>query len=63
VADISEWLVSDNIAVVSGEWNQLRRDVLEMAVNKKLLPVLLQELRAKLTGNAIETTLFQLQDK
>lgn len=61
--DIEELFVSDNMADVAHDWNAWRKDVLASAVRDKLLPQMLNELRARLTANAIDTVLGQVQDK
>jgi hypothetical protein len=63
LADVGELFVSDNIAEVAVVWNDWRRGVLQAAVQERLLPAMLSELKARLTANAIETVLLQMQDR
>ncbi|WIA22113.1 hypothetical protein OEZ85_004454 [Tetradesmus obliquus] len=63
LADVGELFVSDNIAEVAVVWNDWRRGVLQAAVQERLLPAMLAELKARLTSNAIETAMLQVQDR
>lgn len=60
---MGELFVSDNIAEVAVVWNDWRRGVLQAAVQERLLPAMLAELKARLTSNAIETAMLQVQDR
>jgi hypothetical protein len=63
LVDVGELFVSDNIAEVAVVWNEWRRGVLQAAVQERLLPAMLSELKARLTATAIETVLLQVQDR
>lgn len=63
LVDVGELLVSDNVAEVAAEWNNWRKQVLQEAVKDKLLPIMLAELRSRLTANAIDTVLGHVQDR
>jgi hypothetical protein len=60
---VGDLFVSDNVAEVAVVWNEWRRSVLQVAVQERLLPAMLSELKARLTANAIETVLLQVQDR
>lgn len=62
VAFLGEVYVSDNVSEAADAWNKWRREVVDYAVNEKIVPALLQELRTHLTATAIETALTQVQD-
>jgi len=62
IAFLGEVYVSDNVSEAADAWNKWRREVVDYAVNEKIVPALLQELRTHLTATAIETALTQVQD-
>ena len=55
--------VNSNLSDIAVAWNTLRRDVIKRAVEKKLLPALEKEMRAKLLQEAVDVVLGEAADE